>query len=723
MIDIKNLFRQWLFVALAFALMMFVACSGDEEDITVVPVTDTTYTVAVVLPINDTGYGRFREVATWAMANISKAQEGMSRRIHIELEWYDEQAVDLDLLAQQLRRRDDVVGVIGALTSTHTDILANRLRGPRKTLITPSSTSATLVQSYAEYGFLWSLVETDITQCEALLTRARSMGAHSVSLLASKSIYGQTFTDWFAFQAHELGLRVGGVFNYDEGATQNQLRSTLSSAFSQEHDMMICVPDNMEEVRTVLEAKHDCGESAPSLLFSDGAYVPALLDMGSLSEYVEGLAPCADPEQGFDVAYRVHFGEDPKAEDAQFYDAIVLIALGLTALEAGIAPTLNEAISQVVQTKTASGTARPFQCVWTDVGLRNSIAAIRLGQPLYDIAGASSGLDFDATIGTSIVRSVYSHWMVYNHRFIALTHITSDGSHRTESTLAAWNWVPSVVQDFDAAASFHYPPHTGNWALLVAASKGWDNYRHQADVLNMYQILKYFGYDDDHIVLIQADDLAQHPENKTPGQVQRYDGQNLYVDVHTDYLLESIQADDLIPILTGQSSERLPHVIKAGPTDNVLVFWSGHGEPGSYLLGDRSVEDGFTVARMDSLLRAIQSPRCYRKMLWLVEACYGASVAIAAEADHVPGVMFMTAAGALETSKADVRIDGVFRTNRFTEILTSILREAPNTSFRDLYYTLSHQTIGSHVTVLNAGAFDNLFKTNIQEFVVPVDGQ
>ena len=35
-----------------------------------------------------------------------------------------------------------------------------------------------------------------------------------------------------------------------------------------------------------------------------------------------------------------------------------------------------------------------------------------------------------------------------------------------------------------------------------------ENYRHQADVLNMYWILSKNGYDDDHIVLIIEDDIA-----------------------------------------------------------------------------------------------------------------------------------------------------------------------------------------------------------------------
>lgn len=35
--------------------------------------------------------------------------------------------------------------------------------------------------------------------------------------------------------------------------------------------------------------------------------------------------------------------------------------------------------------------------------------------------------------------------------------------------------------------------HAANWALLVAGSNGWFNYRHQADVCHAYQILHTHG--------------------------------------------------------------------------------------------------------------------------------------------------------------------------------------------------------------------------------------
>ncbi|KAF4404584.1 hypothetical protein G4B88_005970 [Cannabis sativa] len=40
------------------------------------------------------------------------------------------------------------------------------------------------------------------------------------------------------------------------------------------------------------------------------------------------------------------------------------------------------------------------------------------------------------------------------------------------------------------------------WAVLVAGSNGWGNYRHQADVCHAYQILKKSGMKDENIIMI-----------------------------------------------------------------------------------------------------------------------------------------------------------------------------------------------------------------------------
>lgn len=51
-----------------------------------------------------------------------------------------------------------------------------------------------------------------------------------------------------------------------------------------------------------------------------------------------------------------------------------------------------------------------------------------------------------------------------------------------------------------------------NWAVLVAGSNGYDNYRHQSDVCHSYQILHKNNIPDSNIVVMMYDDIAHNSQ-------------------------------------------------------------------------------------------------------------------------------------------------------------------------------------------------------------------
>ena len=65
-----------------------------------------------------------------------------------------------------------------------------------------------------------------------------------------------------------------------------------------------------------------------------------------------------------------------------------------------------------------------------------------------------------------------------------------------------WNWTTSQIEDMydEEAVDLPYPPLEDQFAVVIATSTGRNNYRHQADALAQYRMLKGFGYDDDHII-------------------------------------------------------------------------------------------------------------------------------------------------------------------------------------------------------------------------------
>ncbi|KAI5430481.1 hypothetical protein KIW84_034893, partial [Lathyrus oleraceus] len=67
------------------------------------------------------------------------------------------------------------------------------------------------------------------------------------------------------------------------------------------------------------------------------------------------------------------------------------------------------------------------------------------------------------------------------------------------------------------------------WALLVAGSNGYENYRHQADVCHAYQILKKGGLKDENIIVFMYDDIALHPDNPRRGVIINHpNGSDVY---------------------------------------------------------------------------------------------------------------------------------------------------------------------------------------------------
>lgn len=62
--------------------------------------------------------------------------------------------------------------------------------------------------------------------------------------------------------------------------------------------------------------------------------------------------------------------------------------------------------------------------------------------------------------------------------------------------------------------------HTSNWAVLVATSKYWYNYRHMANTLSFYRTVKRLGIPDSNIILMLAEDVACNPRNAYPSQVR-----------------------------------------------------------------------------------------------------------------------------------------------------------------------------------------------------------
>ena len=316
----------------------------------------------------------------------------------------------------------------------------------------------------------------------------------------------------------------------------------------------------------------------------------------------EGVDLYASPESGFNQAYRQRFGEDLVNGKAQFYDGLCLVAYATTlSLKKGI--SLNDAILSVVDGRDGQGGS------WLPADMVRNFELLSQGRT-PDIDGVSSSWTFDEKTHASVCGSTFRRWRLYDGQYLTTEYVSTEGSRRTTSSKNMWEWTASQMQTFSAyeGSGLSYPALDDCWALLIAASKGWANYRFQSDVFAMYQLLKQHGYADDHIVLICEDDVAHHANNPHPGELRISDtGANVYDAAAIDYRLNTLSHDDIGAILQGRASDRLPQVLHPDADDNVFIFWSSHGSPGSLDFGG---QQSMTYQKMNQILETTPTANC-----------------------------------------------------------------------------------------------------------------
>ncbi|XP_048600455.1 vacuolar-processing enzyme delta-isozyme-like isoform X1 [Brassica napus] len=165
------------------------------------------------------------------------------------------------------------------------------------------------------------------------------------------------------------------------------------------------------------------------------------------------------------------------------------------------------------------------------------------------------------------------------------------------------------------------------WAVLVAGSKEYENYRHQADICHAYQILRKGGLKDENIIVFMFDDIALNPKNPKRGVIiNRPGGEDVYQGVPKDYTGEAVNVENFLNVILGNESGVTGgsgKVVKSGPNDNIFIYYADHGATGfmSMPTGEALYAEDFikVLERMHLLKR-------YKKMVIYIEACESGSM-------------------------------------------------------------------------------------------------
>ena len=630
--------------------------------------------------------------------------------------------------------------------------------------------------------FLWSLTETDVNFTGLLMSGfateskyfeiqykeyASDFPEPMCAVFSPNDAYGMTFNYWAPFYAQQDGIKLQSNCQYSSTAELlsqlNDYRPMMATS-SLLRSAILCAVETAQQMYEVARANRKAYLEDPvlgsiypnkdpddpvndehwkqyNLVYNtyfafSGLSEEGLAALGprgtKILQGCEGFSPYADPSTGFELSYKTRFGLLPTFSECKFYDALMLAAFAACYVEHQhpVADDLNQAIIAIT---SGTDSAMMSGSVWNATSMEIYLSAMERGYLLHFI-GASGEISFDRDTYTAATTTTYVHWRIMDDKIQHRVYFGSTGGRTTDAN-AAWLYLYNEQQandDFQQQASggtdhhFAYPTLTDQYAVLVQGSEDYSNYRHQADVLSIYQALRRGGFPDDHIILIIDRDMASYEKNPQPGTVRTISGGPDLLSgtdglpaAEVDYDSHDLSASDIADILAGRSSSRLPVVLPQDAGHNVLFYWSGHGrseahgDSNEFTWRDTYAGEGFTA----DLLRQTAQQMQYRKLLIAAEPCYGECVVRAIEG--LPGVLAISGASADEQSWADHwnYEAHIWMCDRFTLNLVECLTNNPDTSFRDLFLYCAQHTLGSHARIVNAAHFGNLYVTGPAEFI------
>ena len=743
------------------------------------------HTVAVVAPMGEEiGKARLDRTAKWFLENFREAQLHNSIAIDLQLEWYDESTENLEELSRELSTREDVIAIIGPFGNEALAAFAPACQRTLKPLIAPTTTSEDVIRRYAvttsglkinRDPFLWSLTESDVSFTGLMMSRHASLSKYYESILdkpyaavfSPDDAYGLTFNYWAPFFALQQNIDLQQNIQYrgtEDLLSKLDTYRTVMDRQWMSASAIFCVAESARQIYEVARANRTAVMSDefwsllydsndpddpendrlwqlfkfgyPTYFATPGLYEEDLDAIGQRAWKIlqghEGFSPYADPSTGFEISYEVRFGSRPGFEECKFYDALMLAGFAACYVEHSEGVADNRSMNQAIIDITMNADDTQLGgAAWSTTSMEVYLKALEQRQLLHFI-GASGEINFDRDTYTAATVTTYVHWQIMDGKILHRGYFGGLGS-RTADANAFWLYLYNEQQaraDFDAQTSggksVDYPALTDQYAVLVQGSCGFSNYRHQADVLSIYQVLRSGGFPDDHIILVLDRDMPSDENNPEPGIVRNAgDGPDLLGGSDSlpaamiDYDSKDLSPADIADILTGAGSSRLHTVLPQDSGANVFLFWSGHGSSMAYGGADefcwRDFPSGSGFGA--ELLKETVSRMKFRKQLLCVEPCYGE--AVIRSVDGIPGVLAISGASEAEMSWADHwnSASHFWMCDRFSLNLAEYLAGNPKSTFRDLFLYCAAHTLGSHARIVGAGGYGNLNIESPREFV------
>jgi legumain len=168
-----------------------------------------------------------------------------------------------------------------------------------------------------------------------------------------------------------------------------------------------------------------------------------------------------------------------------------------------------------------------------------------------------------------------------------------------------------------------------DWAVIVAGSSTYGNYRHQADAAHAYQIVHKNGIPAENIITFMYDDIAGDPQNPFPGKLFNKPtaagtpGVDVYAGVQKDYTGASVTPEIFLAVITGNASYPGAHkVLTSTSSDRIFIFFTDHGGPGLIAFPSEYLY----ASALIPALKQMHDTNMYARMVFYIEACEAGSM-------------------------------------------------------------------------------------------------
>ncbi|KAJ0396960.1 hypothetical protein P43SY_003663 [Pythium insidiosum] len=191
---------------------------------------------------------------------------------------------------------------------------------------------------------------------------------------------------------------------------------------------------------------------------------------------------------------------------------------------------------------------------------------------------------------------------------------------------------PKIINDI-LQVRFKATKGGEHWAVIVVGSRGYENYRHQADACHAYHVVRRHGIPEENVILMMYDDAADAPENPFKGKLFNKPSSNathgsgameVYEGCKVDYRGEDVTPEMFLAVLRGDKTVTKGNkVLESGPDDRVFVNFVDHGARGVLIFPHGKL---LTAKQLTSTLEKMHAAKQYKELVFYVEACHSGSM-------------------------------------------------------------------------------------------------